>query len=86
MFSKLAFPLVAALGVQKAQAAWDFFWCPEVSSLSSPDFTAFSGTWYEIYRDSSHDYWSNEKCTTSVYDLVTTKDSTAKSMMLTRSS
>ena len=61
--------------------------------MQTVDFTAFSGTWYEIYRDAEHDYWSNEKCTTAFYDLISTTSSTSstytskmKQMMLTRSS
>jgi len=32
MFSKLALPLIATLGVQDAQAAWGFFGCKGVAS------------------------------------------------------
>ena len=32
MFSKLALPLIATLGVQDAQAAWGFLGCPGVAS------------------------------------------------------
>lgn len=50
-----------------------------------------SGAWYEVYRDKEHDYWSNEKCTTAYYDLMTSSSSGAyrklyKQMLLTRSS
>jgi hypothetical protein len=52
MFSKIAVPLIAALGVKDAQAGWGFFWCdPSIPLPATIDFTAFSGTWYEVYRD-----------------------------------
>ena len=58
--------------------------------MQNVDFTQFAGTWYEIYRDSGHDYWSNEKCTTAYYDLITSTSSIPgtnfKTMQLTRSS
>lgn len=53
------------------KAGWDILFCP-IDPPSIQDFDAlamntFAGTWYEIYRDTEHDFWSFQRCPISTY-------------------
>ena len=63
---------VSLLGLLSfVKAGWDFLFCPiDPPSIQNFDATAmnsFAGTWYEIYRDSDHDFWSFQRCPISTY-------------------
>ena len=55
--------------VGTADAAWGIGWCKNRAPPEMPDLNKkeFSGHWYEIYRDTNHDWWSNQACTESYY-------------------
>jgi hypothetical protein len=48
-------------------AWWGLGFCRYPSMKENFDQNAFSGPWYEIYRDTDHDKWSIQKCTEDFY-------------------
>ena len=54
--------------IYSVESKWGPLWCGTTpKSVENFDKNAFTGTWYEIFRDSDHDLWSWEKCSIANY-------------------
>lgn len=72
--------------ISAAQAAWGLGFC---SSRAPPEMQGFSpkkfeGHWYEIQRDTDHNFWSNQKCTEDFYTASWTGDLSLERSYLTK--
>ena len=59
--------IIAMIGA--ASAKWGMGECPEVEFKENIDMAAYSGHWYEVYRDSHNMYTAWADCVTKEFEL-----------------